>query len=104
MVGWETYLFDLVFISLVGTVPVIGEGFWACELVVGGWGGYYVAMASYLPGEAGHWAGHLADGSIGGVGGGDGGERTLIDLTEDDDAGEFGLGEAGDDGMVEVYA
>ena len=45
-----------------------------------------------------------ADGSIGGVGGGDGGERTLIDLAEDDDAREFGLGEIGDDGVVEVYA
>ena len=32
------------------------------------------------------------------------GGRTLVDFAEDDDAGEFGLGVAGDDGVVEVYA
>ena len=56
-VGWETHLFDLVFVSLVGAGPVVGERFWACEFVVGGWGGYYVAMASYLTGETADGAG-----------------------------------------------
>ena len=32
------------------------------------------------------------------------GKRTLVDLAEDDDAGELGLGVAGDDGVVGVYA
>lgn len=72
--------------------------------MVGGWGGYYVAMASYLTGETADGAGHLGDWSIGGVGGGIEGKWTLIDLAEDDDAGEFGLGKTGDDGVVEVYA
>lgn len=33
---------------------------------------------------------------------GDEGQRTLIDLTEDDDAGKFGLGEIGDDRVKEI--
>ncbi len=40
----------------------------------------------------------------GGVGGWEGRRETLVDFAEDDDAGEFGLGIAGDDWVVEVYS
>lgn len=52
-----THLFDFVFVSLVSAGSVVGEGFRACELVVGGWGGYYVAMSRYLTGETADGAG-----------------------------------------------
>ena len=35
---------------------------------------------------------------------GKGRRETLVDFAEDDDAGEFGLGIAGDDWVVEVYS
>lgn len=43
-------------------------------------------------------------GQLEGWGGGGEGKRALVDFAEDDDAGELGLGKAGDDGVVEVYA
>ena len=39
------YFFDLVLVSFVGAGAVVGEGFGACELVVGGGGGDDVAVA-----------------------------------------------------------
>lgn len=103
--GWDgADLFDLVLVSLIGASDVVGEGFRACEFVVGGGGGDYVAVAGYLAGEAGDGTGYWGFGSIEGSEVGEEGKRALVDFAEDDDAGEFGLGEAGDDGVVEVYA
>jgi len=45
-------------ISLVGSWAVVGEGFWAGELVVGRRGGDYVALGRDLAGEAGDGAGY----------------------------------------------
>ena len=89
---------------MVCTGAVVGEGFGAGEFVVGGRGGDYVAVTGYLAGEAGDGTGYWVDfGSIGGENEGrEGG--TLVDFAEDDDAGEFGAGVAGDDGVVEEYA
>lgn len=72
--------------------------------MVGGGGGDYVAVAGHLAGEAGDGTGHWGFGSIEGLGVGEEGKRALVDFAEDDDAGEFGLGKAGDDGVVEVYS
>ena len=102
--GARGYFFDFVLVPFIGTRAVVGEGFRACEFVVGGGGGDYVAVAGYLAGEAGDGAGDWGDGSIEGLGADTrGSERTLVDLAEDDDAGEFGLRIARDDGVVEVY-
>ena len=62
--GWDKtghYFFNLVFVSLVRTGAVIGEGFGAGEFVVGGRGGDYVAVTGYLAGEAGDGTGYWAD-------------------------------------------
>lgn len=105
--GWDRaghYFFNLVFVSLVCTGAVVGEGFGAGEFVVGGRGGDYVAVTGYLAGEAGDGTGYWVDflSIEGGNEGREGG--TLVDFAEDDDAGEFGAGVAGDDGVVEEYA
>ena len=56
--GWDrAHFFDFILVALVGTRPVVGEGFWACEFVVGGGGGDDVAVAGYLAGKAGDGAG-----------------------------------------------
>lgn len=65
--GQGGYFFDFVLVSLVGAGPVVGEGFWAGEFVVGRWGGDDVAVAGYLAGEAGDGAGDLGVGSIEGL-------------------------------------
>ena len=73
-----------------------------------------VPVAGYLAGEAGDGTGHcictlsidvlFRDGRIGLGFEGSGQSETLVDLAEDDDAGEFGAGVAGDEWVVEVYS
>ncbi len=77
MEGGGAYFFDFVFIPFVGTGPVVGEGFRACEFVVGRWGRDDVAVAGYLSGESGDGAGDWGDGSIGGLAGWRGREKGL---------------------------
>lgn len=52
-----TYLGDLPLVALVCAGAVVGEGLGTGELMVGGWGGDYVALACYLAGEAGDGTG-----------------------------------------------
>ena len=61
------HLFDLVFVALVRTGSIVGEGFRACEFVVGGGGRDYVAVAGYLAGEAGDGTGYWEFGSTEGL-------------------------------------
>lgn len=65
--GDGAHLYDFVLVSFIGTRSVVGEGLWACEFVVGGGRGDDVAVAGYLPGEAGDGAGDCGDGSIEGL-------------------------------------
>ena len=51
------YLFDLVLVSCVCAGTIVGQGFRACELVVGGGCGYDVSLAGDLASETCYWAG-----------------------------------------------
>lgn len=85
VVGRDGFL-DLVLVAGVGARAVVGEGLRAGELVVGGGGGDDVALAGDLAGEALDGAGDL------------------VDLAEDDDAGEGGARVVGDLGVEEEDA
>lgn len=80
--GFFFYFFDLVPVPQVCAGGVVGEGFGACELVVGRGRGDDVALAGDLAGEAGDGAGHCGGlvGWVNGVStavGGGGGEERL---------------------------
>lgn len=51
------FLLDFPFVAVVRTGSVVGERLRASELVVAGWCSDDVAVACYLAGKAGDWAG-----------------------------------------------
>ena len=57
----KTYLLHLPLIPLVGAGYIVGQSFWAGEVVVAAGRGDDVALAGDLAGEAGDGAGDLVD-------------------------------------------